>query len=77
MPAPDRIEGCPGQYLRLRGTTAAFCYGCDRYERTGPQVKPLAAYSPELGAWDCPNKLTYTGSAPSAGMATPEQGRGV
>lgn len=56
MSAATDGQGCPGQYLPKRGHTAALCFTCARYSALGGPIKPSAAYSPEVGAWDCPDR---------------------
>lgn len=51
-------QGCPGQYLRISGLTAAICYGCARYGLQGPQLKPQAAMQPGGTVWQCPDRVT-------------------
>ena len=53
-----RRQGCPGQFLRVSGTTAAICYGCARYGARGPQIEPRAAVDPATRAWSCTDRLT-------------------
>lgn len=53
---PQR-QGCPGQYMRVSGTTAAICYGCARYGEPGPQIEPRAAIEPATRVWACPDRI--------------------
>lgn len=50
-------EGCPGQYLRISGLTAAICYGCARFGLQGPQIEPKAALDPASHVWRCEDRV--------------------
>lgn len=51
-------ESCPGKTLRMNGSTAAICYGCQRYgARAVASIEPRASLDVTSQVWQCPDRL--------------------
>lgn len=56
--AAAALAACPGKTLRLRGSTAAICYGCSRYgARADAAIEPRAALDQASHTWHCPDRV--------------------
>ena len=52
------IQGCPGKTMRMQGTTAAICYGCQRYgAHAESSIEPRASLDSMSHTWVCPDRL--------------------
>lgn len=58
LATPVPAEACPGKTMRMNGSTAAICYGCQRYvARAASSIEPRASLDPANQVWACPDRL--------------------